>query len=103
MNADTEYLKNRFNNLFISNGIAKLIQNKPNEFIEALSNSIPELTQAEGWPFSGYNLSELHVDINIVNGLELDTEAFKNGNLISLMQNSFLKTVNTFAAPPSKK
>ena len=77
MNADTEYLKNRFNNLFISNGIAKLIQNKPNEFIEALSNSIPELTQAEGWPFSGYNLSELHVDINIVNGLELDTEAFK--------------------------
>ncbi len=77
MNADTEHLKNRFNNLFISYGLTKLIQNNQNEFIKVLGNSIPELNQIEDWPFSGYNLSELHVDINIVNGLELDTEAFK--------------------------
>lgn len=77
VNGDIEHLKDRFNNLFISYNIIKLIESNPKEFLNALSTRIPELSRIDSWPFSGSSLSALHVDVNIVSGVELDTDAFK--------------------------
>ena len=37
-----------------------------------------------------YETDQLHVDVNMVDGFELDTEAFKNGETVNMpMQNLF--------------
>ncbi len=86
--------------IFISNDIRDKV--KPSFYIEEynlvdiLSNLIPELKEnnftAEKFDGVEVSLFDLHVDVNIVDGLELDTEAFKRwkpdfSNAVFLLNN----------------
>ncbi|MBP6022781.1 leucine--tRNA ligase [Ferruginibacter sp.] len=71
----------KLNNYFVSNGYVKkimelAISKTPDEviykaFIEQVKKNYPD------FKFIEYTISDLHVDVNIVDGFELDTQAFK--------------------------
>ncbi|RYZ27322.1 MAG: leucine--tRNA ligase, partial [Chitinophagaceae bacterium] len=75
------------NNIFLSKRYADIFNNisvgdkKWDELSEILSNKISQLYPNKNYVAKGFAFLPLHVDVNIVDGIELDIEAFKKSKL----------------------
>ncbi len=79
LQGDMEHLKVKIPTYFVSFNKVLEFEDDPEILSRELSTLIPELESSKGIGtyFSSWTFTALHVNVNIVNDLELDTEAFK--------------------------
>ena len=80
LNNKEDFDQSTLPSVLVSNGIVEAIRKTDQDQINAVKNQLNEILKATGANVSvvgDLNFTALHVDVNMVDGVELDTEAYK--------------------------